>query len=146
MSTLTDQPTRQEGTDSQDSRDDLFQQHDFIRRHIGPGDDEISLMLETVGASSLDDLIQTTIPANILNDRPLNLPSPTSEVETLSKLRGYADKNQTHKSFIGMGYYGTIVPTVILRNVLENPGWYTAYTPYQAEISQGRLESLLNFQ
>ena len=121
--------------------------HDeFINRHIGPSNSEIQEMLESVGVSSLEDLIQTTIPASIALDDLLDLPRPSSESETLKKLAEYAEQNQVFRSFIGMGYYGTHVPTVILRNVLENPGWYTAYTPYQAEIAQGRLESLLNFQ
>ena len=124
----------------------LMRHDDFIDRHIGPNDSEIKEMLDTVGADSLQDLIQTTIPASIELDNLLDLPSPSSEAETLNRLAEFAQRNQVFKSFIGMGYYGTHVPTVILRNVLENPGWYTAYTPYQAEISQGRLESLLNFQ
>ena len=115
--------------------------HDeFINRHIGPSNSEIQEMLESIGVSSLEDLIQTTIPASIALDDLLDLPRPSSESETLKKLAEYAEQNQVFRSFIGMGYYGTHVPTVILRNVLENPGWYTAYTPYQAEIAQGRLE------
>ncbi len=126
--------------------DRLLQRDDFIRRHIGPSPSEIEDMLRLLGCSSLDELIQTTVPNDILSNRDGDLPAPTPEHETLAKLRRYAETNKTFKSFIGMGYYGTHVPTVVLRNVLENPGWYTAYTPYQAEISQGRLESLLNFQ
>ena len=103
-------------------------------------------MLETVGASSLDDLVTSTVPADILLDGELDLPACNSEVEAVTRLRQYAETNRVNRSMIGMGYYGTHVPYVILRNVLENPGWYTAYTPYQAEISQGRLESLLTFQ
>ena len=131
-----------------DCVNDLFQRDDFIHRHIGPSPGDIQSMLSLLGLESLDELIRTTVPNDILvpdNDATC-LPSPTPEHETLDKLRGYAQDNQVFKSFIGMGYYGTHVPTVIARNVLENPGWYTAYTPYQAEISQGRLESLLNFQ
>ena len=124
----------------------LQPQDGFIHRHIGPSPADIEAMLETVGASSLDDLIQSTVPASIQLDHELELPSPNSEPETLLKLRSYAEQNRCAKSMIGMGYYGTHVPAVIARNVLENPGWYTAYTPYQAEISQGRLESLLAFQ
>ena len=124
----------------------LMQHDDFIHRHIGPSDSEIEEMLSTVGAASLEDLIKTTVPASIELGQPLNLPKPSSEPETLKQLADFAEKNQVFRSFIGMGYHGTHVPSVILRNVLENPGWYTAYTPYQAEISQGRLESLLNFQ
>ncbi len=119
---------------------------DFIHRHIGPSPGEIQAMLETVGADSLDDLIESTVPASILLDTDLNLPTCSTEQETIDRLRSYAESNVVNRSMIGMGYYGTHVPHVILRNVLENPGWYTAYTPYQAEISQGRLESLLTFQ
>ena len=135
------------------SLDDLMQRRDFIRRHIGPRDSDLPQMLETVGASSLDDLIESTIPADLLlqNDASFGqteslLPAPTSEHEALEDLHRAASMNLPSRSFIGQGYYGTIVPNVILRNVLENPGWYTAYTPYQPEIAQGRLESLLAFQ
>jgi glycine dehydrogenase len=122
-------------------------QHDaFIHRHIGPSPAEIDVMLKQVGAQSLDELIAQTVPANILRTEPLALAQAISETEALAKLKGYADLNKVLTSFIGMGYYGTITPAVIQRNVLENPGWYTAYTPYQPEISQGRLEALLNFQ
>ena len=124
----------------------LFQNDDFIGRHVGPSANEIESMLQVLGVSSLDELIQTTIPNDILTQQDGCLPSPTSEHDTLAKLKEYAGGNRVFKSFIGMGYYGTHVPAVIARNVLENPGWYTAYTPYQAEISQGRLEALLNFQ
>jgi glycine dehydrogenase len=103
-------------------------------------------MLQQVGASSLDDLMDATVPAGIRLDQPMNLPDGCSEHESLALLKELADQNQVSRSMIGAGYYGTIVPPVIQRNVLENPGWYTAYTPYQAEISQGRLESLLTFQ
>ncbi len=125
---------------------DLEMRGDFIRRHIGPGEAQIHEMLEVVGASSLDDLIEQATPAAIRTERPLDLPPPLSERDCLSRLRRMAERNQVFTSMIGMGYYGTITPPVILRNVLENPGWYTAYTPYQAEVSQGRLEALLNFQ
>ncbi len=124
----------------------LLQHDDFIQRHIGPGPQEIGKMLAVVGAQSLADLIDSTVPASIRLKRELKLPEPTQEHVALERLHAYASANQTWKSFIGMGYYGTHVPAVIARNVLENPGWYTAYTPYQAEISQGRLEALLNFQ
>lgn len=103
-------------------------------------------MLATIGFDSFDALTKSTVPANILTSKPLKLDSPLSESEALSKLKGMSSKNKVMKSYIGTGYYDTQVPPVILRNVLENPGWYTAYTPYQAEISQGRLEMLLNFQ
>ncbi|MDG1512563.1 MAG: aminomethyl-transferring glycine dehydrogenase [Mariniblastus sp.] len=131
-----------EGTDIRQ----LAQREDFIDRHIGPSASEISEMLATVNAESLDELIDSTVPSSILLERALNLPESTTEHATLNQLRQYADENVVNRSMIGMGYYGTHVPNVILRNVLENPGWYTAYTPYQAEIAQGRLESLLTFQ
>jgi glycine dehydrogenase len=118
----------------------------FIARHIGPGDDEIVAMLAQVGCRSLDDLIDSTVPASIRLNRPLRLGEPRGERELLAQLRAIADQNRVLRSYIGMGYHGTITPAVIRRNVLENPGWYTQYTPYQAEISQGRLEALLNFQ
>ena len=128
------------------SLEQLQRKSEFIHRHIGPSPDEISEMLETVGASSLDDLMDSTVPASIRLSRELDLSSPESEHAAIEKLRNYAEQNIVNRSMIGMGYYGTHTPNVILRNVLENPGWYTAYTPYQAEISQGRLESLLTFQ
>lgn len=103
-------------------------------------------MMKTVGVKSLEDLINKTVPQAIRLAKPLQLDAPLSESEALAKIRVIANKNEVKKSFIGMGYSETITPPVILRNMLENPGWYTAYTPYQAEISQGRLESLLNFQ
>jgi glycine dehydrogenase len=117
----------------------------FPERHLGPGPDDVAKMLKAVGAASLEALIQETVPASIRR-RPLNLPEPRGENELLDDLRLIAQKNQIYRSFIGMGYYGTITPAVIQRNILENPVWYTAYTPYQAEIAQGRLEALLNFQ
>ena len=119
---------------------------DFARRHIGPSEADVKAMLSVVGAKSLDDLIATTVPESILLGRDLNLPAAVSENQAIDILRELAGANQVNRSMIGMGYYGTHVPNVILRNVLENPGWYTAYTPYQAEIAQGRLESLLTFQ
>ncbi|MFQ2622676.1 aminomethyl-transferring glycine dehydrogenase [Aeromonas caviae] len=125
---------------------ELEQKTDFIRRHIGPGEEEVRALLATVGAESLDDLIEQTVPAAIRRPGPLGIGAPMTEVEALAKLKGYAAKNQIAKSYIGMGYHDTHVPHVILRNVLENPGWYTAYTPYQPELAQGRLEALLNFQ
>ncbi len=125
---------------------DLEMRDDFVRRHIGPGPVQIDEMLGTLGLKSLDDLIEKTVPSSIVAEEPIDLPEAMSERDTLSYLRKMADRNQVFTSMIGMGYHGTITPKVILRNVLENPGWYTAYTPYQAEISQGRLEVLLNFQ
>ena len=124
----------------------IFDRESFQTRHIGPDDTERDAMLKVVGASSLDALIDEAIPARIRLDRPLDLPEGHSEHQFLSELRQIGSRNQIRKSFIGLGYYGTITPSVILRNVLENPGWYTPYTPYQAEIAQGRLEGLLNFQ
>ena len=118
----------------------------FSVRHIGPDENEISTMLETLGLSSLDELVQKTVPAEILDDFPLNIGEAVDELNTIKTLRTIAEKNTVILSYIGQGYTGTITPPVILRNVLENPGWYTQYTPYQAEISQGRLEALLNFQ
>ncbi|HVS72018.1 MAG TPA: aminomethyl-transferring glycine dehydrogenase [Phycisphaerae bacterium] len=118
----------------------------FPRRHIGPSPADQAAMLQLLGASSLEELIAQTVPAAIRLQKPLNLPPAQSESEALGTLRSIASKNRIYKSFLGMGYYGTITPPVILRNILENPGWYTQYTPYQAEISQGRLEALLNFQ
>ncbi|MGY6554672.1 MAG: aminomethyl-transferring glycine dehydrogenase [Wenzhouxiangella sp.] len=119
---------------------------DFIGRHIGPGEDELRLMLDTVSSGSLESLIDETMPASIRQARPLDLPAAEDEARVLEELRTIAAKNQIKHSMIGLGYHPTITPTVILRNVLENPGWYTSYTPYQAEISQGRLEGMLNFQ
>jgi glycine dehydrogenase len=118
----------------------------FESRHNGPTDSEISAMLEKIGASSLEELINQTVPKSIQLDRPLDLPAAKLESEFLKDFKKLASKNKVFKSFIGLGYYDTLVPGVILRNVLENPGWYTAYTPYQAEIAQGRLEALINFQ
>ena len=119
---------------------------DFLYRHIGPNREEQMDMLATVGANSLEDLLAKVVPPNIVGRKRLTLPAAQSEVEALAELRGIANKNQVFKSFIGQGYVGTVTPGVILRNILENPAWYTAYTPYQPEISQGRLEALLNYQ
>jgi glycine dehydrogenase len=133
-------------TEKQSTLGSVQKQDDFIHRHIGPSPAEIAEMLRIIGVESVDELIASTVPGSIRLAKELSLGCPTSEADALKKLRSYADKNRVLKSMIGMGYYGTFVPKVILRNVLENPGWYTAYTPYQAEISQGRLESLLTFQ
>ena len=119
---------------------------DFVPRHIGPNDQEIEQMLGAVGFGSLDAIIDATVPRGIRMAEPLRIPQGKSEYELLSELRGIARKNRVFRSYIGLGYYDTITPPVIQRNVLENPGWYTQYTPYQAEIAQGRLEALLNFQ
>ncbi|WP_114747781.1 aminomethyl-transferring glycine dehydrogenase [Pleomorphovibrio marinus] len=118
----------------------------FNERHISPGPDEVMEMLHYIGADSLEQLIDETIPKSIQMDKPLRLPKQQSENSFLKNLKILASKNRIFKSFIGLGYYDTIVPGVIQRNILENPGWYTAYTPYQAEIAQGRLEALINFQ
>ncbi len=126
----------------------LFDQQntEFQRRHNGPDAANTQAMLQTIGVNSLDELIDQTVPAGIRLAEPLNTPAAISEFEYLNELKTVAAKNKLYKTYIGQGYYGTITPSVILRNVFENPGWYTQYTPYQAEISQGRLESLLNFQ
>jgi glycine dehydrogenase len=118
----------------------------FPRRHIGPDEAEVAEMLRALGYSSLDDLIAATVPEAIRLRRELRLPEPRGEHELLDELRAIALRNEVFRSFIGMGYYDCITPPVIQRNVLENPGWYTQYTPYQAEIAQGRLEALLNYQ
>src|SRR5690606_2932944 len=121
--------------------------HDaFVERHIGPNDGEIAAMLEVVGHASLDAFTDAIVPASIAPTGALALPGSLTEVEALAKIRAIAGNNKLFRSFIGQGYYGTHTPNVILRNILENPAWYTAYTPYQAEISQGRMEALVNFQ
>jgi len=119
---------------------------DFARRHIGPNEDESAEMLRAIGFENLDALIDATVPKNIRLDRELNLPTAKSENDALAELRATSKKNKIAKSFLGAGYSDSITPPVIQRNILENPGWYTAYTPYQAELAQGRLEALLNFQ
>ena len=119
---------------------------DFARRHIGPQGEERREMLDSLGYQTLDELIADIVPADIRMQDSLDLPAAKSETEALEELRSILRKNKLLKTFIGQGYYGTITPSVILRNVLENPGWYTAYTPYQPEIAQGRLEMLMNFQ
>ena len=119
---------------------------DFIKRHIGTSEEEQKKMLNQLGYKSLDDLINNTVPKKILFKDKLSVGKPNSEYEALRKLRIISKKNQVYSNFIGMGYYGTYTPHVILRNILENPGWYTSYTPYQAEVAQGRLEMLINFQ
>ena len=118
----------------------------FVRRHVGPSPRDVTAMLEVVGAKSLGELMGETLPGSIRQKTPLDLPAALSETEALAHMRGLASRNQVFTSLIGQGYSGTILPAVIQRNVLENPAWYTAYTPYQPEISQGRLEALFNFQ
>ena len=121
-------------------------QKDFIKRHIGPSEVEQSFMLKELGFKNLDELIKKTVPEKILLKEDLEIGEPHSEYEALRKLKEISKKNKINSNFIGMGYYGTFTPHVILRNILENPGWYTSYTPYQPEVAQGRLEMLLNFQ
>ena len=124
-----------------------YEPYDFAnRRHIGPSPSEMASMLSTLGLPSLDALIEETIPAAIRRRKPLDFGPALSERDALHHMRQVARKNRVLTSLIGQGYYGTTTPPVILRNILENPAWYTAYTPYQPEISQGRLEALLNFQ
>ena len=119
---------------------------EFIARHIGPSKDDQELMLQAVGAKSLDDLMKNTVPEKILLSEELKVSEPVSENDALKMLKSISKKNEIFRNFIGMGYYNTFTPNVILRNILENPGWYTSYTPYQPEVAQGRLEMLLNFQ
>jgi glycine dehydrogenase len=124
----------------------LAPQDTFVQRHIGPDAEEVAKMLAEVGVGTLDELIDATVPAAIRMRRPLQMAGPRAESDVLAELRAIASKNQLYRSYLGMGYYDTLTPGVILRNIIENPGWYTAYTPYQPEIAQGRLEALLNFQ
>jgi glycine dehydrogenase len=126
--------------------DDNQKLGNFQQRHIGPAVDAVQRMLEVMGISSLDELVDKTVPKAIGLTRKLDIPEAMSEYNALGKLKAIASQNQVYRSYIGMGYYNCITPPVILRNILENPGWYTAYTPYQPEIAQGRLEALLNFQ
>ncbi len=137
---MADQPTRP-------SLAQLQRGTTFAERHIGIAEpDDQQRMLAAIGYSSMDELLAAAVPASIHEHRELELPAPASEPEAAAELRALAARNQVLTSMIGLGYYGTITPPVIRRNVLENPAWYTAYTPYQPEISQGRLEALLNFQ
>src|SRR5688500_3481782 len=122
------------------------QSTEFQRRHIGPSENEASRMLRIIGSASLDELIGSTVPPAIRMQKSLNLPAPMNEAEYLQHIKEVSLRNKIFKNYIGQGYYDTHTPSVILRNIFENPGWYTQYTPYQAEISQGRLESLLNYQ
>ena len=119
---------------------------DFIPRHLGPSPADQAKMLEAIGAPDLHSLISEVVPASILKRGALNLPAARGEADALAELKEIAGRNQMFRNYIGQGYYGTHVPNVVLRNILENPAWYTAYTPYQPEISQGRLEALLNYQ
>ncbi|MCB0063717.1 MAG: glycine dehydrogenase (aminomethyl-transferring), partial [Caldilineaceae bacterium] len=124
----------------------LARRDQFVHRHLGPDDLDIERMVEVIGVDSLDALIDETVPKAIRMAGLLKLAEPRSESDVLDEMHTLAKANKLYRSFIGMGYYGTLTPGVILRNILENPGWYTQYTPYQAEIAQGRLEALLNFQ
>lgn len=133
-------------SDSEETFTTAFEMDQFTRRHVGPSKNEILQMLEDVGLKSLKELTLKSAPESILQNQPLQMEEGLSESELIAKARLLASKNQVFKSFLGQGYYGTHTPGVILRNILENPAWYTAYTPYQAEISQGRMEALLNFQ
>ena len=126
--------------------EELEQRDDFIGRHIGPGEADISAMLNVAGHASLDALTDAAVPRSIMAPTPMDLPAPRTEADVLGELREMAAENRVFKSLIGQGYHDCVTPPVILRNVMENPGWYTAYTPYQPEISQGRLEALLTFQ
>ena len=123
-----------------------IQNEEFSHRHIGPGAEDTKKMLDTIGVNSMDDLIGRTVPGTIRMDHKLNLPEGVSEAEYLQQLKEISMGNKVFRNYIGQGYYDTYTPSVILRNIFENPGWYTQYTPYQAEISQGRLESLINYQ
>lgn len=131
---------------SKPSLRDLEHPNAFAERHVGPNDAEIAQMLRAIGHDSLEAMTDAIVPASIKSPAALDLPAGLSEVEALAKIKAIASKNDVYRSFIGQGYYGTHTPNVILRNILENPAWYTAYTPYQAEISQGRMEALINFQ
>ena len=124
----------------------LMNKYSFSDRHIGPREDDIKSIMKLVGVKSIDELIDQTIPKHIQLNSKMNLPKPLSENRFIEHMKSLANKNKCYRSYIGMGYYNTILPGVIQRNILENPGWYTSYTPYQAEIAQGRLEALLNFQ
>src|ERR1039457_2671454 len=118
----------------------------FVRRHVGPNETDAAEMLAQIGFKNLDEMVGAAVRKKIRLSNKMNLPAPRSEFDALAELKNIAGENKVFRSFIGMGYYDCITPAVIQRNVLENPGWYTQYTPYQAEISQGRLEALLNFQ
>ena len=125
----------------------IYEQEDFFSaRHIGPTPEETRQMLLCTGARSLEELVRETIPADLLSETEMAVPAAMTESSYLDHIRGIARQNTIFRSYIGLGYYDCVVPTVISRNILENPSWYTQYTPYQAEISQGRLEALLNFQ
>ncbi len=132
--------------ETMEKESEKLERDSFARRHIGPRPEDVKEMLKVVGASTLDELISKTVPENIRLNRNLSIGAPLSENESISAMREYAKQNKLFRSYIGLGYSNTITPPVIQRNILENPGWYTQYTPYQAEISQGRLEALINYQ
>ncbi|MFN9173621.1 MAG: aminomethyl-transferring glycine dehydrogenase [Synechocystis sp.] len=144
LSLVAPSPTRDTTTNALDAH--LAPLEAFVSRHIGPNNQEQAQMLKVLGLNSLAELIDQAVPAAIRLPHPLQLPAPQSEYAAIGQLKSIASKNKVYRSYIGMGYSDTITPPVLLRNILENPGWYTAYTPYQAEIAQGRLEALLNFQ
>ncbi|HEV8539795.1 MAG TPA: hypothetical protein VGQ60_01415, partial [Nitrospiraceae bacterium] len=145
MKKATSKPAR--GRSARKSGEMLIARTDsFVHRHIGPTEADIQEMLATLGLQSLDALVDATVPADIRMRAPLKLNPSIAEHEALARLRVLHDRNQVFRSFIGMGYHDCVTPPVIQRNILENPGWYTQYTPYQPEIAQGRLEALLNFQ
>ena len=125
---------------------DANPRNEFLERHIGPRDVDVRAMLDAIGYQSLEALCDAALPEPIRSDQPLSLPDPLSEVDAIERIRSIANLNKPLKSLIGLGYHNTITPAVVVRRVLENPAWYTAYTPYQPEIAQGRLESLLNYQ
>ena len=124
----------------------VMKKYNFSDRHIGPRDTDIKAIMKYVGVNSIEELIDQTIPNHIQLNSKMDLPKPMSEIRFIEHMKSLANKNKCYRSYIGMGYYNTVLPGVIQRNILENPGWYTSYTPYQAEIAQGRLEALLNFQ
>ena len=131
---------------SEQSLSELEERDRFVGRHVGPDADEQARMLATLGITSLDELIDRAVPEAIRTREPLRVPGACSEADVVARLRELAQRNEVFTSLIGMGYSDTITPPVIQRNVLEDPAWYTAYTPYQPEISQGRLEALVNYQ
>ena len=139
-------PRDDEMGQSRSTLTELEQHDDFVHRHIGPSDTDIQDMLDKLRITSLSELMERIIPDSIRDTSMLNLPASRREQEVIGDLFEIAKKNKIMRSMIGCGYYDTVTPNVIARNVLENPGWYTAYTPYQPEISQGRLEAVLNFQ
>src|SRR5688572_9721017 len=139
-------PDRAIAMTARESIDVLTRPDAFVARHIGTSPDEQAAMLAELGFATRDELVDAAVPASIRLKQSLDLRAPLDEGAALERLRAIARKNRVLRSFIGQGYYGTLTPTVIQRNVFENPAWYTAYTPYQPEISQGRLEALINYQ